>query len=260
MLRSRVLTAAVLVAILLAALFWLPFPGWSLFAGGFLALAAWEWGALATPRAGVAYPASILALGAAALWLEGPVPWLSRACYWGAAVFWILVAPLWLGRWRCPPPWARLVAGVVVLVPAFLAIVELRERGAWTLIGVMALVWISDTSAYLAGTQFGRHQLAPAISPGKTWEGVAGALAAAALYAAALAFGPAELPAPPAVVVALGLALAVVGIVGDLFESQMKRAAGVKDSGRFLPGHGGMLDRTDALIAVMPLAALLLVP
>jgi phosphatidate cytidylyltransferase len=129
---------------------------------------------------------------------------------------------------------------------------------------MMAIVWIADTAAYFAGRRFGRRKLAPSISPGKTWEGVYGALAAVAIYALLLLpFAAAAGYTRPldaiAAAIWVGLALLLTGlsIIGDLFESQVKRQRGVKDSGGILPGHGGVLDRIDALTAAMPPAALI---
>jgi phosphatidate cytidylyltransferase len=131
------------------------------------------------------------------------------------------------------------------------------------LLAVLATVWISDTAAYFVGRRFGRLKLAPSISPGKTWEGVAGALLAVGVYAAAWAalgapqtFWLAGTRSAPIGFLAILLGLAVVGIIGDLFESLIKRQAGVKDSGTLLPGHGGILDRIDAPVAMLPLAVL----
>jgi len=128
----------------------------------------------------------------------------------------------------------------------------------------MAIVWIADSAAYFAGRRFGKRKLAPSISPGKTWEGVYGALFAVGIYALALlpfaeraGYSEPLLPAVVVAWVALVLALAGVSIVGDLFESQLKRQRGVKDSGKLLPGHGGILDRIDALMAALPPAALI---
>ena len=125
----------------------------------------------------------------------------------------------------------------------------------------MAVVWIADTAAYFAGRAFGRHKLAPSISPGKTWEGVYGALLATAVYAVfLLRFAPDRMALSAAAVaawIAGLLALTALSIVGDLFESMLKRQRGVKDSGKLLPGHGGVLDRIDALLAAMPAAALI---
>jgi phosphatidate cytidylyltransferase len=128
----------------------------------------------------------------------------------------------------------------------------------------MAIVWVADSAAYFAGRRFGKRKLAPAISPGKTWEGVYGALIAVAVYALALlpfaegaGYSAAIVPVSVIAWVALALALMSLSIVGDLFESQLKRNRGVKDSGKLLPGHGGVLDRIDALLAALPPAALI---
>jgi phosphatidate cytidylyltransferase len=131
--------------------------------------------------------------------------------------------------------------------------VAFRERSPWLLLGVMALVWIADTAAYFAGRRFGRRKLAPGISPGKSWEGVAGAGIALVLYASAISAAIVGLRIPGALI--LAAALLYFSILGDLFESWMKRLAGVKDSGTILPGHGGILDRIDALTAALPIAA-----
>jgi phosphatidate cytidylyltransferase len=256
MMTTRILTATALIALVLAALFLLPRPAWLLFSAILLAQGAWEWAGLArlgtVPRAvyTIALPVALLVLA------YEPHAAYARWAYYGAAVFWVVLAPLWL--WRRPAfrsPAAPLAAGAIVLVPAFMALVSLRDvAGAVLLLVIMISSWISDTAALFTGRRFGRHKLAPAISPGKTWEGVYGALAAVALYGLATA----PLWRGPSVVgwIVLLLVLAVAGVIGDLFESQMKRAAGVKDSGNLLPGHGGWLDRIDAQTAVLPLAAL----
>jgi phosphatidate cytidylyltransferase len=144
------------------------------------------------------------------------------------------------------------------------AVVALQTRSPGVLLAMMAIVWIADTAAYFTGRRFGRRKLAPSISPGKTWEGVYGALAAVAIYAlllvplAAAAGSTRPLDAvATAIWVALALLLTGLSIIGDLFESQLKRQRGVKDSGGILPGHGGVLDRIDALTAAMPPAALI---
>jgi phosphatidate cytidylyltransferase len=168
----------------------------------------------------------------------------------------MLRAPTAIARWMAPIGW-------IVLVGFWVALVQLHARSPWLLLAAMAVVWIADTAAYFAGRAFGRHRLAPAVSPGKTWEGVAGAVVAVALYALACAyflphFGLAPEPHPATLVawLVLGMVLTAVSVIGDLYESWLKRAAGVKDSGRLLPGHGGILDRIDALLAALPLAAL----
>jgi phosphatidate cytidylyltransferase len=158
---------------------------------------------------------------------------------------------------------AMVVTGWIVLIGVWVALVELQARSPWLVLAAMAFVWIADTAAYFSGRAFGRRKLAPEVSPGKTWEGVYGALVAVAVYAFLLMYlaPPTGLATPLgtaefAACIAYALLIAGVSIIGDLFESLMKRHARVKDSGKVLPGHGGVLDRTDALLAAMPLAAL----
>ena len=143
-----------------------------------------------------------------------------------------------------------------MLVPTWLAITRMQHEPLRLLL-VMAVVWVADSAAYFTGLAFGRHKLAPAISPGKTWEGVAGAFVAVALYAFTLAGAETGKRGAVAIVVVC-MAMTALSIIGDLFESLCKRQAGVKDSGNVLPGHGGILDRIDGLVAALPLAAWLL--
>ena len=270
MLRARILTAAILLAGFLAALFWLPRVGWIALVGAVLAVAAWEWAGLARlgPLSRGIYAGAIAAAGTWAGWNAGaePGPLLGHSwLYVAATVFWVVLAPVWL--WERPAfasPAMPLVAGAIVLVPCAAAMVALRAESPVLLLAVMAVVWISDTAAYFAGRRYGRRKLAPSISPGKTWEGVYGALAAVTVYATGWLAAAAGSRPGTLRQAALGelwfvlllLGLAAVGIVGDLLESEMKRQAGVKDSGTGLPGHGGVLDRIDALLPVLPLAAL----
>lgn len=255
MLKARVITALLLIAGLLSVLFLLP-P--SLAALAFIpvvALGAWEWGGLlkAGPTPRRVY-AAVAAFGCLLAWLTAK---LSFPLLWGlAAGFWLCIVPLWLWRgW----PVLRLgyLIGLVVLLPAWAGLAALLERGPALLLAVMAAVWVADVAAYAAGRAFGRHKLAPAISPGKTWEGVAGALAGVLLYGLLVA---GLLPALREVAVfplaGFLLLLVALSVVGDLFESLAKRQAGLKDSGQLLPGHGGVLDRIDSLTATLPLVAL----
>jgi len=178
-----------------------------------------------------------------------------RAIFVAATLFWILVAPIWLARGvRSEHRIGLAAGGFLVLVPAALALVVLRPQNV---IEVLLLVWIADTAAYFVGRAWGRRKLAPSISPGKTWEGAWGGIAAAIAYAmigGTFLLGTAGWLS----LFLVGVALAVISIVGDLFESAAKRQAGVKDSGALLPGHGGILDRVDSAAAVLPVAALLL--
>ena len=171
-----------------------------------------------------------------------------------AVLFWVIVAPIWLARGVSPQHRiALLAAGFIILVPAALALAALPPL---QVLAVLVLVWVADSAAYFVGRAWGRRKLAPSISPGKTWEGAWGGIAGALAYAIicrGLAGAVAWMP-----LVAGAALLAVLSIVGDLFESAAKRQAGVKDSGTLLPGHGGILDRIDSATATLPLAALLL--
>jgi len=172
-----------------------------------------------------------------------------------ATVFWVVAVPLWLARGVATRHRLALIAaGVIVLVPAGYALAILQPR---QVLAALILVWVADTAAYFAGRKWGRRKLAPSISPGKTWEGAWGGLAAAVAYAIICGTFLLGTMGWPALAVAAAL-LTAISIVGDLFESAAKRQAGVKDSGALLPGHGGILDRIDSATAVLPVAALLL--
>ncbi|TSA17554.1 MAG: phosphatidate cytidylyltransferase [Betaproteobacteria bacterium] len=272
MLKTRVLTALVLLVLFLAALFWLPPSGWAIFSGALILPAAWEWAQLIKYRK-VACGLYVLFVAAICASLfefgqggrpAGPVgaPLVIYLC---ASLFWMIVVPLWLWRtWLPRSRWLAALTGLVVLVPAWLALLELRNLAPALLLLLLSVAWISDTAAYFAGHRFGRHKLAPAISPGKTWEGAAGAMLAVSAYAVLWSYAwPSYFP-PALKSMHFGLIgmlpflwlLAAVGIYGDLFESAVKRRAGAKDSGVLLPGHGGVLDRVDALTSVLPVAAL----
>jgi len=267
MLKTRLVTAAVALGLVLAALFLLPPRGFALAVLAVLAVGAHEWSRLAGFGRGtsILFVAAFIA-GALALVLAPgagfergwPPAIVLRVCG-TATAFWLLVATPWVvRRWGTRNVAALAVAGWIVLAGAFVALVELQARSPWLLLAAMAIAWIADTAAYFSGRAFGRRKLAPLVSPGKTWEGVYGALVAVALYATLLAFAAPAL-APVATTagrvlawVLFAVAVAGLSIVGDLYESLQKRIAGLKDSGALLPGHGGVLDRIDALVAAMP--------
>lgn len=268
MLKTRVLTAVVLVPAVLAALFLLPPFAWSLLLVGVIGWAAHEWGRLAAfppPLHASFVTATLFVSLALLLFPDRAVAYdYALGLLAVASVFWIVVAPLWVvQRWPTQMRVPMALLGVVVLVATWVALVDLRARSPWVVLAAMAVVWIADTAAYFSGRAFGRRKLAPQVSPGKTWEGVYGAWIAVGVYALTLvplataaAFRPPVNALSIALFVAFLVLLAAVSVVGDLFESLMKRHAGVKDSGTALPGHGGILDRTDALLAAMPIAAL----
>lgn len=265
MLRERVITAIVLLALLIPALLApspLPFELLTLV---LMAAAGWEWGRLcgmaSTPSvlSGLALGATLSALGP--LW-EVEVP----HAVWGAVTaLWVVGGALTLRAgpegFRAFSVPVRFVAGWLLIGAAWAAFVAARARGLWFLGSVCGLVWAADIFAYFVGRAVGRRKLAPTISPGKSWEGAIGGLAAALVLAI---LGALAAPRSGNLFAVLyqhwgfvGMlvacaALVALAIVGDLVESLAKRAAGAKDSSRLLPGHGGVLDRIDALLPVVP--------
>lgn len=253
-LRKRISTALVLAAALFAIVLLLP-PVATLVLLTVLVLAgAWEWSAF------LRVPGYVFrSLYVAFLALMMPVAWYvtetpgGREIVLAAAVIWWLIALVWIA---CAPQrvsaWSAALAGLLALVPAWLALVRLRfdlNRGAEWILFALLLVFAADIGAFFAGRRFGRLRLAPTVSPGKTWEGVLGGAAMSAL----VAIGGSEWFGVP-LRSFLPLCLAVVGfsIVGDLTESLLKRFAGVKDSGTLFPGHGGVMDRIDSVTGAAP--------
>lgn len=268
MLKTRVITALALLTVLLPALFYLPQDQWALLVAIFVGIAGWEWGALLgwrnTPRlvlgaATAAICASValldpVSLGATAFF-SPEAGWVMIA-YAVSAVFWCLVMPFWLReKWSLAGA-AGLLIGAVVLFPTWLAMVQLRALGPGVLLGVMAIAWVADIAAYFSGKTFGKHKLAPTISPGKTWEGAIGACVGVVVYGVAIRqVFSLELLSLPLWIIAL-LGVTAISIIGDLYESLLKRKAGIKDSSNVLPGHGGVLDRIDSLTSTLPVVAL----
>jgi len=266
MLKQRILTAAVLLPLFLAGLFYLPNLYWGILMVAGLVVAGAEWGRLAGLAGGAckAYAAALGAVAVALLLLEhGEPPRQSflqsipgRILYGLDAMFWVAIVPAWLYlRRTVRSPLLLGMLGVLVLLPFWHALVWLQLTPG-RLLAVMGVVWVADTAAYFAGRAFGRHKLAPNISPGKTWEGVLGAVAGVTFYWLLLAAIVPQYAGPMPLGLLLAAILVVVSIYGDLFESWLKRMAGQKDSGNLLPGHGGLLDRIDALTSTLPLAAL----
>jgi phosphatidate cytidylyltransferase len=257
LLITRVLTAAVLLAAFFAAALLLDRGLFALVACAVMAAGAFEWGRLAglAPVQANVY-AGVCILIFAALFFTPP--WYVTGAF--AALFWVAVVPFWLARGIPASRPGLLAAGAVVLVPAGVAMAALPPV---LMLLSMGLVWIADSAAYFAGRAFGRRKLAPKISPGKTWEGAAGGAAGCLIYAIICAMLNPDLGGriqgwiwvPYLAGAAL---LCAISIVGDLFESALKRQAGAKDSGTLLPGHGGVLDRIDSATAVLPLALLML--
>ncbi|MES2772330.1 MAG: phosphatidate cytidylyltransferase [Pseudomonadota bacterium] len=289
MLKTRFLTACVLLSVFLFVLFASPQLIWALFATLIALLAAWEWGALmrlcSSMRIALSFTMLLIclalimfvptALGISADWQENTPAFFRSAWQFGrwlyvpALIFWLILAPLWIiKRWslQALPPVAALAVGFLLILPTWLALIQLRRAGALELLIIMSFVWLADIAAYFSGRRFGKHKLAPSISPGKTQEGAFGAICCVCVYG--LFFLPKlslSLPSLTAFNQALVLFsfllllvfLTALSIFGDLFESLLKRQVNIKDSSRLLPGHGGILDRIDSLTSTLPLVALL---
>ena len=261
MLRQRILTALVLVPAVIWAVLQLPTQQFAALLAVLVLMGAWEWSSLAglrTPLARALYVLFVaLALWLAWWWHGQPV---ARLILFLGFIGWVL-ALVWISR----PDFARdndslkAVAGLWVLVPAWLGLVLLHGHpaiGPRLVLFLMVLIWVADSGAYFAGRRWGHTKLAPRVSPGKTWEGVYGALAACALVALAGAWWMEGTPRQLVSFLLICLVTILFSIAGDLLESLMKRQRGVKDSGQLLPGHGGVLDRVDSLTAAAPVFVL----
>ena len=251
MLRQRVITALVLAPIVLVVILWLPQEATAAVLTLIVLAAAWEWSAFP----GFRYPAmrilyvSIMTILIGAAWVYGIYQGAMNTVLL-AAVIWWAIALLWLAAAPATVNGAiAALAGVFVLIPAWIALTRLHAANPQLLLFLLLLVVAADIGAYFAGRRFGRRKLAPEISPGKTWEGVFGGLAAAAAMAVA---GVRWFAADAAPFIGLCLIVVVASIVGDLTESLFKRRVGLKDSGTLLPGHGGLLDRVDSVTAAAP--------
>ncbi len=262
--RARVLTAVLLAPLVMVGVLLLPTLWLALLMAGFVAMAAWEWSGLAgfdgqAARAGFV---ALVLLCLTSLWLAGANK-LDLFILAVAALWWlVLLARLALIKRIDQPSQMEpvlLLLGLLVLVSPWLALVHLHHLpadGPVVALCLLMLIWIADTAAYFGGRRFGRERLSALLSPGKTWAGVYAGLVAAVVWGALVAVWL-GLGATQALLFILICELAaVVSVVGDLFESLLKRRRGIKDAGSLLPGHGGMLDRIDSLTAAAPIFAL----
>jgi phosphatidate cytidylyltransferase len=278
MLKQRVITALILLAVVLPTLFFTspwPFCGLALL---FIAAGAWEWAKLnGMQSAGSICFAGIFIVLAALSWYMGfinralPMVWILATSFWVLISVWLLKTGV--SGWTPIPVTLRRVGGMFALLLAWLAVSQARVQGVNFLISVLTLVWVADSFAYFAGRTWGgkftANKLAPSISPGKSWEGVWGGMFGVLLLAMTWVWADnqwqstvpslySRLHDQNLVVMAIALLfLAAMSVVGDLIESLIKRSAGVKDSSGLLPGHGGVLDRVDALLPTLPIAMML---
>ncbi|OSM98109.1 CDP-diglyceride synthetase [Lonsdalea populi] len=278
MLKYRLITALILIPAVIAALFFLPLLGFSLVTLAVCMLAAWEWGQLAgfVSYSQRIWLALLFGLLLAVMLLTMPAYQRSvhmmqvAASLWSSVAWWCLALVMVLSYPASALAWRhsrilRLVAGMLTIIPFFWGMVALRQlgyeansfTGAWWLLYVMLLVWGADSGAYVFGKLFGRHKLAPKISPGKTWEGLIGGLASSALISVVFNhFVP--LTNSGHILLICSIVAVLASVLGDLTESMFKREAGVKDSSHLIPGHGGVMDRIDSLTAAVPVFSCLM--
>ena len=266
MLKARILTAVVILPLFLSALFYLQDIFWAVFLLVLTVIGSREWSNLAqfSVKNTIIFMLLTALVGGEFLFLLSEsvqINAYSSDLIWVyvlSVVFWIVGAPLYLNQlYTIKGPFIWMLIGWLLLLPTCLALYQLRAISPLLLLGFMATIWISDTAAYFTGRSLGKHKLAHNISPNKTWEGVAGALIAVLIYGLAWDFWVTG-ESLTTTLVPLLIVMAILGIIGDLYESLIKRHAGVKDSGNILPGHGGILDRIDALTSTLPLAILAL--
>ena len=257
MLKTRVITAVFLAIGLLTALFLATKMVWELLTLTATLIGIWEWAKLIklSKRQVQIYVPTALAIGLLLIFsIDTTFAIYHDQIIFGllglSAIFWIVFSPIWLlSRKKISQKILMAFLGLVLLLSTWVALTGLQNISHWLLLGVLSTVWLADCAAYFAGKSFGRHKLAPEISPGKTWEGVAGAMLASTVYGLALCH---FMHYSRWLILGLWL-IVVLSIMGDLFESLLKRQAGVKDSSHLLPGHGGVLDRIDGLIPTLPL-------
>lgn len=260
MLKQRILTALVILPLMIGMLFWANNIVWAAFSGLIALLALWEYGRIAglSPWQNGFYLLITVCGGAYLYHQHGQfTSWLQ----WLVLFFWVIIVPLWLRfKWKIKANIFAPLIGWILMLPFWYALVYLRpdSAAAWSLLTILALIWIADIAAYFCGRTLGKHKLAPTISPNKSWEGAIGAVIFVAIYTFILqqqGWLPIKLPLWQTLL--LALVLTTVSIIGDLLESLLKRSAGVKDSSQLLPGHGGVFDRVDSMIAVLSVYAAL---
>jgi phosphatidate cytidylyltransferase len=263
MLKTRIITAIILIAAFLPALFTATNMVWAIIMLAVSAAAVYEWAKLIdlppTPSLISAAICAVLGIILLVLMDKNGFHWLfyqSLLIFAISLIFWLLVVPVLLAKYVLVQNKILLMLiGFLMIIPLWLALIFAKGANPWLLFSLLATIWIADSTAYFAGKNFGKHKLAPSISPGKTWEGVLGALLGVTLFSTVL-YGSGLVmhwAIFPLLWIVTGL-----GVVGDLFESLIKRQFNKKDSGNVLPGHGGILDRIDGLLPSLPIAVLVI--
>lgn len=259
MLKQRLITALILIIFVVISIFIVPHSIFNGIIAAIAIMAAWEWAGLVgwqASRTAIAYSLGVILM----LWLSTYIKsvWLYSLVFmlWLSNFYWLLVYPAQTSLWN--KPWLKAIAGYLILAATWKALTELHlmAQGSWLVLYVMLLVWAADIGAFFVGRRWGQHKLAVSISPGKTIEGAIGGIIAALLIATLVGWSELRQGMLWSIWLAVALITVLFSILGDLFESMLKRTAGIKDSGKLLPGHGGILDRIDSLTAAAPVFVL----
>lgn len=274
MLKQRIITALVLVAALGSGVYYFPYSGFLLFAAVIILLAGWEWANL-SGLSSMPGRCAYLVLLAASLLVTGYYCSLAQlshinlanvqqllglgGIWWAIALLWVKAYPASAVLWGSLP--VRAVMGLLVLVPCWLALVYLRslDDGIVCLAYLIGIVVTADTGAYFSGRKFGKSKLAPAVSPGKSWAGFWGGFICTLLMATSIGAFYSIAGLSQVALIGVTLVSGLASVLGDLLESMVKRHRGIKDSGKLLPGHGGVMDRMDSLTATAPVFALFVI-
>lgn len=268
MLKTRIITALILAPIVVGGIFFLPPVGFALFTAAIITLGAWEWANMSGLEQ---QPGRVGYAAATAIILYGLVDVSAIGVLWLALLWWLVCFllvrsyPAGSERWGSRP--LRAIMGLLVLVPAWVGLNHLRAGGfqfgdtsnnLLVILYVFCVVWVADIGAYFAGRAFGKAKLAPRVSPGKSWAGVWGGLAAVAVLALVASLLVSASASDTVLLIIASLITGMVSVLGDLLESMFKRFRGIKDSSQLLPGHGGVMDRIDSLTAAAPVFALII--
>jgi phosphatidate cytidylyltransferase len=265
MLKQRLITALILIPIFVLLIFFLPQKYFLVLTLGLVFMGAWEWSRLLGVKPfllRLCYPVLMMGLIPLFLFLNVQITLLIALVWWSMAFVLVIMYPNGSQLWGKSIFWRGLM-GFFVLIPAFRALNFLRDtdifginHGPYVLLYLFVIIWGADSGAYFAGKKFGKRKLAPQVSPGKTYEGMIGALLTTLILSPGLCLLYVKPYPEMYMVITLVIVTVLFSILGDLFESMLKRNVGIKDSGRLIPGHGGLLDRIDSLTAAAPIFAL----
>ena len=269
MLKYRILTACALIPLVLAGIFLLPTLYFKLITAAIFLIAGFEWGTLCFKRTSIVMGFCLTLLLMMGLFHQYGAPWLKELLIISMVLWLLPLVAVWFYQPDRKPLFTnislRAAAGIIFLLSAWAGLCQIQSMtsGGFLLISLFVLIWMADTAAYFAGRKWGKHKLS-LVSPGKTLEGSMGGIlgslfAGVVVYFIWQCYAPYLRPIllnPLPLWLSFVLLISVLSMLGDLFESLLKRICGVKDSGKLLPGHGGLLDRIDSLLPTLPLFAL----